>query len=825
MKTPEWKILLRYTFHTSVLTLLLFCGGCVSNYGEDYETEEEDESEEARFAFLRKDEFKLQQGARETLDKEQVDPVPYNEKNLTPERLKELEKNLSGEKESKIPSVKKGTPFYEDFIIFNADEKLSVSLVFNSAPVIDVLPAFADILGFNFVADAELKGTITININSNMTRRELWTTFDKMLYLSGAAAAVNESLLRILPLSKLAQQPDLILTENEESEVCYYPLKTVLAKDVAEQIKPFMGKDSVCAVLTRPNAVIISDERTNIPKIRQLLEIIDRSGKGNWPRAIMYCRNILPSKISDELKAVLPVLGFNVLQMTTSTTGANTTSTEQPGSIQLTAIDRLQILVASAATPEAVKEIRNWVEILDSSDSLDQERVFVYKVMHGKANQLIQSLSVIYNVQGSTLTIDDTTGNERTQNVTQLTGNTTNIQRNTTQNNQNNNINNARNTETDQSSNIFENPVRVFADGVLNRLVIRTTPRTYASIKALLDKLDIVPAQVLLQVLVVEVTLTESTKFGLELSGASTWGGENMTMGTNYSNLNPDFYGDQGKEKGFSFLIADPENPENKFGYIKALAGNGQVKVISSPQILVSSHTEATLRVGEDVPYVTSVLIDQGSANPTSTYTSQVDYKDTGVKLIITPQITSTDMISIEVYQELSQATTNTITSVDAPLFPIRSVETTMTIQNGKTMVIGGLIQERGSDNLESLPFINRIPFLKRLFGSTDASLERTEILVMITGYIVDEKSKVEDMIKRYNDALGALNDFDNKLGDRPGANERMNLFNKDLLDRKKEGKVEDAFRVKQAKEAEKESTRGLIKKRIKGKENQGDAE
>lgn len=764
--------------------LLAAAGGCLTDSGEEQDSSsgEESEKEQNRFTFLRPEEAKELRTEREALEQEEVVQTPLPPGELTPERLKRLEaqKNTGQSGGSNPPSARKRPdPFYEEFILLDADEKLPVSLVFNSAPLLDVLPAFADVLGFNFVADPELKGTITINLNSTMSRRELWNTFDKVLSLSGAGAVVNESLLRIVPLSKLAQQPDLAVSREEEAEVYYYPLKNATAKDVVTQIKPFLGKDSVCVELTRPNAVVVSDDRANIPKIRQLLDIIDRNGKGNWPRAVIRCHNILPSKITDELKNVMPVLGFNVLQVTDKT--------EQPGSIQLSAIDRLQLIVASAATEEAVTEIRNWVEILDSSDSLDQERVFVYRVMHGKADQLLNALAVIYNTQGSSLTIDESTGNERTETIS----NTPSANRRSSTSASNspnaatrtNTVNSAANTETDQTSSIFEKEVRIFADGVLNRLVIRTNPRTYASIKALLDRLDIVPAQVLLQVLVVEVTLTESTQFGLELSGAAKAGGDNLVFGNNYSNLNPDLTGNPvgaTKEDGLSFLLSDRDNPQNKFGYIRALAGNGLVKVVACPQVLVSSHTEAELKVVEDVPYVASALTDTASTSSTSTaFTSQIDYQEAGVILTITPQITSTDLISLDITQTLSSVLTNSYTTVDAPVFPTREITTNMTIRNGRTMIIGGLIQEKKTDNLSSVPIINSIPFLRRLFGSTDASVERSEILVLITGYIIDEQSKVEEMIKRYNDAVKALNDFDDNLGDRPGAGKRVTLYEK----------------------------------------------
>ncbi|MEG2074880.1 MAG: secretin N-terminal domain-containing protein, partial [Victivallaceae bacterium] len=585
----------------------------------------------------------------------------------------------------------------------------------------------------------------------------------------GATVVVNDNILRIMPTTKLAQQPDLSVAAGEESEICYYPLKNMTAKDILIQVKSFLSPNAVCVELTRPNAVLLCDVRTNIPKIKQLLDIIDTNGKNNWPRAVVKCNNILPSQVTEELRTVLPVLGFYVLQ--------SSDKAEQPGSIQLSAIDRLQVIVASAATEEAIKEIRQWVNVLDSSDSLDQERVFVYKVMHGKADQLMQALAVIYNTQGTTLTIDSNTGNDRTTNV----NSNNNSNRTTTNNNRNNptgNINQVSTTQTDVNSNVFDNQVRIFADGVLNRLVIRTTPRTYASIKALLDRLDVVPAQVLLQVLVVEVTLSESTKFGIEMAASGSANGNLISGGTNYSNLNP--YPAEGTtgDSGGKFLISDPDDPESKFLYINALAGDNMIKVISSPQMLVSSHTQAYISVGSEVPYVKSNMTDTSSTSSSGTSIIQdIEYKTTGVTLTVTPQITSNNLISLEIKQELSSVETNTTSKLDSPVFPSRTLETTMTIANGKTMVLGGLIQEKKNDNLNSVPFINKIPYLGRLLGSTESSVERSEILVLVTGHIVNEKSEVEDLIKRYNTALKSLNAFDNELGDNPNAPDRVGDF------------------------------------------------
>ena len=736
------------------------------------DTKKEEPGKADRFAFLKSE---MREIPKDTVTTESI-----NEELVKTDSDKDVPTSLKSKTE-KIPvtalapkteKAREPLHFYDDFIILNGDEEVAVNLVFNSAPLLDVIPSFADALGFNFLADSDLKGVVTLNIDQKMTRRELWNTFDKMLNLSGAGVTVEGTLLRIMALPKVARQADSRLAKDGTGELFYYPLKNTTAKEVVNQIKPFVGNNAVCVELTRPNAVMIADDRANMPKIKQLLDVIDMSGKSNWKRKILLCSNILPSKLTDELKTILPVLGFNVQQITDKT--------ETPGSVQISGLDRLHILVVSAATDEAIQEIEQWVDLLDSSNSLDQERVFVYKIRHNKAAQLAQALSVIYDIQGSSLTIDTTTGNSKMETVT-----STQVNRNRTAANTRSrtaagqaDINSTENTLTDRSSNVFNTPVRVFADGVLNRLVIRTTPRTYASIKALINRLDVVPAQVLLQVLVVEVTLSESTQFGLELSGSYS-GKTNSLIGTNYSNLTTptvtttkdentgEITRATNRQTGFSYFLSDPDNPSNKFAYIRALAGNGNIKVVSSPQLLVSSHTEASINVGTEVSVITGSITNTSSDGGVQ---NAYQYQKTGVTLTVTPQITSNDLIALKIKQELSSVDYANATAENPnPNLNSRAIDTNMTITNGKTMVLGGLIQEKKTDNLDSVPLINQVPILRRLIGSTDASVERSEILVLVTGYIVNERNKVEELIERYNDALKALNDFDENLSGKNG--------------------------------------------------------
>lgn len=657
--------------------------------------------------------------------------------------------------EQKLPGAKESR-YYEDFILLDPDRKIEVSMNFSSAPILDVLSAFADVLEFNFVADSDLsKSLVTLNLNSTMTKRELWYAFDQMLQMANATALNDNQLLRIMSAAKLPRQSDLRINGNGNgnSEIIFYELDNITAKDAVAQLKPFLSASATIIEGTKPNILLLCDSSDNVPKLRSIIEILDHPGRKLWPRTVVQCTNVLPSKIAAELNEILPVIGFPV--------SLASSKTELPGSIYLTGIDRMQLIVAAAANQEAIDLVKEWVALLDTTDNAEQERVYVYKVANSKAEQLAQALSVIFTTQGSSLTVDTSSGNNRTQQLTTQTSKITNTGNTGSATFSRLATNNDLNTTTDVTSSIFNTPVRIFADGIYNRMIIRTTPRVYSMIKALLDRLDSVPAQVLLQVLIVEINLDDINELGVEFNFTGSGNNSFTSFGTHYDELHPG----EGTDTGGNFYINNPDDPSEKYAYVRALAERNKIKVISSPQILVSSNTEAQIQIGDDVPLITGSVTSSESVAGQVTNTYQ--YRETGIIMTLTPQVTSTNLIVLKIKQEVSEPIKNTVsTATDTPVIQQRVIDTSMTIANGRTMVMGGMIQEKLTDNLSSLPIIADIPFLSRLFGNTNQSTKRTEMLVLVTGYIVDERGKVEDMIKRYNEAVKTLSKFEGQIAE-----------------------------------------------------------
>ncbi|MHB9139526.1 MAG: type II secretion system protein D, partial [Victivallaceae bacterium] len=511
---------------------------------------------------------------------------------------------LEKSKIAQSPDGKTRKKFYQSFLKKkeqkNAPEK--VAMDFKNADLADLIPMFASVLKFNYTLDPEVRGVVTMSLNTTMTEEEVWNLFEQSLNLCGAYCSERDGIVNILPFAKMPQQQQLAMGFKPygNAETLLYNLQTISPADAAKQIKPFMTTGATAIEMPTQNAILLVDVMGNIPKLYELLRVFDQKPSDRLYRIVLHCNNISASKIVNELTEILPILGFPV----------SSGQKAESGVICLSGIDRLQLIVATAANEEALEELKKWVETLDSSYGGEQEKVYIYKIVNSKATELVQALSAIFKVEGTTMAADSktTTGGKGS----------TSEKSNTSTSPSTSSASSSSSKQKDQKSgpsSVFETPVSIFADAINNRLVIKTTPRTYAMLAALLRSLDTVPDQVLLQVLVAEVTLSDSTSFGVKYSLNENNGDTINWIQTNYKGTDPN-----AKDKaGLSYLLQS-SNDSNKNVYLNALAGMTGVKVISSPQLLVTSHSAAKISVGDSVPIITAEITDtQSSADPNNT--------------------------------------------------------------------------------------------------------------------------------------------------------------------------------------------------------------
>ena len=603
---------------------------------------------------------------------------------------------------------------------------------------------------------------MTLSLKDELTRRQLWELFRQVMQTSNIYLTRQDNMIHFRPVEAIAQAAagDGV---SSDAEVALFRLKNIGAKETASQIGQFLSPGLKPVELEERNLLLVVDTKENLRKVRQIVAQLDRPLRQGWAKMVIPCRNIDVSRLAKEAADVLPVLGFPV---------ALNSDKPRPEEIQLTTVERLQIIVASAANYEALEELGRWINILDQSETGDQERMFIYNILNGNAEELVKALAVMFPVEGETLTASTgSSGGSSSSGSGELFSSSASASTSKTTT-QSGSVKSAAKTGTQEEgpANLFEVPVKVFADAVNNRLIIRTKPRTYTMIKALLGKIDTIPPQVLFQVLVVDVSLNDSVKFGVEFMMKGGSGNVTTQGGTNFSGLTPG--SGQNSQSGGKFWIYNPKNPDQKFGYINALAGKTNVKVISSPQVLIASNNEAKISVGSKVPIVNSEITNTQSIitnnNDSSTnLVRNIQYQDTGVILKITPKITRGGRIAIKLAQTVSEADSNTVSDIDSPVIKEQIIETAMSLRDGQTIICGGIIKEKSTDNLSTLPGIGGIPFLRRLFGDTDISTDRTEMMILITGYIVSEDSHLEELVKRYEQAVDTLIDFQTPAGQR----------------------------------------------------------
>jgi general secretion pathway protein D len=292
-------------------------------------------------------------------------------------------------------------------------------------------------------------------------------------------------------------------------------------------------------------------------------------------------------------------------------------------------------------------------------------------------------------------------------------------------------------------------PPRFMADEASNALLVWATRREYDVISEVLAKLDITPLQVLIEGTVIEITLRDRLRYGLQYFLEFGDVSAIFTRGNSRTTVNPTV-------PGFGVTI---EGSNNSKLVIDALSDLTDVRVVSSPQLLVVDGETARLHVGDQVPIVTRS--SSTAVTDDTRVVNEIEYRDTGVTLHVTPKIKSSGLVSLEIIQEVSSVVRTNSSNIDSPTFQQRRINSTAAVENGSTVLLAGLIRER-EDELEfGIPGLHTLPVIGKLFGTTDSDRQRTELIVLITPRVIrdrnDATTVTRDLIRRYEGVLDSL--------------------------------------------------------------------
>jgi general secretion pathway protein D len=321
---------------------------------------------------------------------------------------------------------------------------------------------------------------------------------------------------------------------------------------------------------------------------------------------------------------------------------------------------------------------------------------------------------------------------------------------------------------------------KIVADPANNALIVIAKAQEYKEIEAVVKELDVMPLQVLIDATVVEVTLTGSLQYGLEWyfnhgQGVAVLGQKSLgissgasssadgSTSTTLPDINPESLASlAGAGFGYSFVSAARDIRL----LLNLLASDNKINVISSPSVMVLNNQEAQINVGDTVPLAVGQSNFFGGNLSGSTVTSSFQYVDTGVILRVRPRVNAGGLVTLDIMQEVSTPSEVKVGNTDTFKISKRSIQSAVAVNSGGTLALGGLIRDNRSTGQTGLPFLSKIPYLGNLFGSTRESVDRTELVVLLTPRVVQQKKDINAVTHEFKRKLTGLFEETGKPGE-----------------------------------------------------------
>ncbi len=409
------------------------------------------------------------------------------------------------------------------------------------------------------------------------------------------------------------------------------------------------------------------------------------------------------------------------------------------------------------ARPETLKKFMHIIEIIDVSESeRGTQKTFVYYVENGDAKKLQEILKTVYLSKSTTQ-------------AKAILSRPTPVRPGTTRGAAPSALESAG-----LPADLGEMTITAYED--INALIIKASPRSYLALLDVLKKIDIPPKQVLIDVMIAEISLSDSLQYGFQWFIQS---GSGNLAGVNFGGL-----GEAGSWSNPLTLPPAVPNPASGFSYaaggtmdgntfnalFTALETYSDVNVLASPSILAMDNKEAEIKIGSEEPVATRKTTSGDAGTDLD-----IQYKTIGTLLTVKPHITEKGTVSMEIAVEQSGiGDERPVGDTTYPSFTTRTAKTTAVIEDGKTLVLGGIIYERGTSSRSGIPFLSRIPIIGALFGTHRYSKDKAELIIMVTPHVISNTEDALTLTRQYQDRVKIIKkkiDF-LKFGDKKSLDE-----------------------------------------------------
>ena len=601
------------------------------------------------------------------------------------------------------PTRQKATPA-------DKDSQRFISIDFNNVDINVFIKFISELTSRNFVVDQRVRGKVTIISPSRISVKEAYKVFESVLEVHGFTAVKAGEVTKIIPspdarskdietlLKKEARSPeDKVVTQ-------LVPLKYASADEIKRLFAPLVSKSSVILSYPPTNMLIITDVLSNIQRLLRILNTIDVAGMGQE-------LSVIPLEHADATKFI-KILD-SIFQEKRKTRVPSAFSVPK-----FVADERTNTLIVLASEVETLR-IKRLINMLDRETPRGKGKIHVYYLENAKAEDLAKVLQEIPTKQGA--------------------------------------------KPGPQKGSFVSENVKITADKATNSLIIIADKEDYQVMDNIIKKLDVPRSMVYIESLIMEVNVTKQFSLGVQwqAGGQTNIGGKDAAFGGGFSpetaivsQLSTTLPNPSGFSLGVfseAITVGGITFP-NLLAVINAFKKDQDVHILSTPQILTTDNEEASITVGKSVPFQTRAAAT--TTNLVDQY-SYYEYKDVGITLKITPQISHDRMVRLNISQESTKLDqqANTVSS-DRPTTFKRTIDTTVIVKNGNTVVIGGLIDNSFTNTEFKTPCLGDIPLLGELFKTTSTGNDKTNLFIFITPHVVQNPEEAQALLNSKKDEV-----------------------------------------------------------------------
>jgi general secretion pathway protein D len=608
----------------------------------------------------------------------------------------------------------------------SADESIEryVTIDFENVDINLFIKYISELTGKNFIIDKGVRGNVTIVSPTKISVDEAYKVFQSVLEVQGFATVPAGSIIKIVPAVAARSKSVETGFKEDTGEISdkivtqLIPLVYADPEELKKLFTPLVSKNSVVIAYPSTNLLIVTDVLSNINRLMQIIKQIDVAENVSEITVIPIV-NATATEVAQTLDSIFQGSSTRRSSTTRTTTRRRTPAQAQSddtgpalGEVSIIADERTNSLVVIASAFDTQK-VKSLVAILDKEIPKGTGNINVYYLQHANAEELTKVLTALPE-------------------------------------------------KTDQGAEKGKAPtiskeVQIVADKATNSLVITASKADYAVLEEVIMKLDIPRRMVYLEALIMEVDAEKDFAVGVEWIGGFTYGDDQgIVFGGSRGgdNTNIPTVGDPSLPKGFTmglineFIEINGETFPSLSAILNAYKQDNDVHIISTPQILTTDNEEAEIKVGKNVPYITS----QNTTAANQDYTNY-EYKDVGTVLKITPQINQENILRLSVYVEDKRLQNETAALLtNTPTTFTRTAQTTVIIQDNTTLVIGGIIGDDVQDSIYKVPLLGDIPGLGWLFKTKSQRVTRVNLYIFLTPRIIRNPTEAKAITKEKRD-------------------------------------------------------------------------